>query len=72
MNYVKARYIKDGKPKGRTYTFACEDETILTGDNVTFEDGKRGVIVDEEVDVDWLQVYGTENLKKAMKSEVVE
>lgn len=47
MQYIKARYIKDGKPTGREYTFSA-DIQIGIGDKVSI--GSATAIV-TQVDV---------------------
>lgn len=65
MNYVKVRYLKNDKLQGRAYTFQT-DENLMPGDIVDIS-GKHGIVVDEPVDMEWVESYGVENLKSVVR-----
>lgn len=63
MQFIKVRFIKNGKPFGRSYTYRSPEE-VSPGDKVELPGGGHGIVVDEPVDADWIKTYGTENLKE--------
>lgn len=62
INFVKVRILKNGQPIGRAYTYKTEQE-LSPGDKVILDGGKRGIVVDEPIDIEWIKVYGTKNVK---------
>ena len=71
MQYIKAKFMKDGNPTGRAYTYACETE-LKPGDIVTNDKGSKLAVVDEQVDMAWVEAYGTDKVgvvKKYVESE---
>lgn len=66
INFVKVRILKNGQPIGRAYTYKTEQELSL-GDKVILDGGKHGIVVDEPIDVEWIKVYGTQNIKSIKK-----
>lgn len=66
MNFYKVKFLKSGQPAGRAYTYKSQ-LNLAPGDKVELPGGKRAVVVDELVDMDWVQTYGEENLKEIMK-----
>lgn len=74
MNYIKAKFIKDGKPYGKSYTYKTEDE-VQPGDMVVNSKGAKLMVVDETVDAGWILVYGDIRVgvvKKYVPAEVGE
>lgn len=62
MQLIKARYIKNGKPSGGTYTFRST-EPVVPGDKVLLPGGGHGIVVDGEIDMEWVNSYGEGNIK---------
>ena len=61
MQYIKAKFMKDGNPTGRAYTYACETE-VKPGDIVTNDKGSKLTVVDEPVDAAWIMAYGADKV----------
>ena len=61
MQYIKAKFMKDNKPNGRAYTYACETE-VKPGDIVTNDKGSKLTVVDEPVDAAWIMAYGADKV----------
>ena len=61
MQYIKAKFMKDEKPTGRTYTYSCETE-VKTGDIVINDKGSKLTVVDEPVDAAWIMAYGADKV----------
>ena len=61
MQYIKAKFMKDEKPTGREYTYACEIE-VKPGDIVTNDKGSKLTVVDEPVDAAWIMAYGVDKV----------
>lgn len=62
MQLIKAKYIKNGKPAGVAYTFRSA-ELVVPGDKVLLPGGGHGVVVEGEIDMEWVNSYGEENIK---------
>lgn len=71
MQYIKVKFLRSGKPAGRSYTYKSR-LNLEPGDKVELPGGKHAVVVDETVDVGWVQTYGEENLKEIVKKVEVE
>ena len=74
MQYIKAKFMKDDKPIGRAYTYACESE-LKPGDIVTNDKGSKLTVVDEPVDMAWVEAYGADKVgvvKKYVEPENAE
>ncbi len=69
MNYIKAKYMVHGVPKGRAYTFKTEDN-VSSGDVLITKEGKHVMATDESVDMEWIKAYGTEKIAIVKKVEV--
>lgn len=69
MKYIKAKFLKDGKPMGRAYTYKAEDN-VKAGDIVKNVNGTKLMVLDEPVNEEWLKTYGTENV--AVVEKVIE
>lgn len=69
MNFYKAKYLKNNAPVGRVYTFKSK-EILLPGDIAETLDKKHVQIVDEPVDIDWVETYGAD--KVAVVNKYVE
>lgn len=61
MQYIKAKFMKQDKPAGRTYTYRTEDE-LKFGDIVTDAKGSKLTVVDEPVDMAWVKAYGADKV----------
>lgn len=61
MQYIKARFLKQDKPAGRAYTYRTEDN-LKPGDIITDAKGSKLVVVDESVDMAWVESYGTDKV----------
>ena len=57
MNYVKAKFIKEGKPYGKSYTYKTADE-VQPGNIVVNSKGAKLMVMDEPVDAGWILVCG--------------
>lgn len=62
MQLIKAKYIKNGKPSGGTYTFRSA-ESVVPGDKILLPGGGHGIVVEGEIDMEWVKSYGEENIK---------
>lgn len=71
MQYIKVKFLKSGQPAGRSYTYKSR-LNLEPGDKVELPGGKHAVVVDEPVDMAWVQTYGEENLKEIEKKVEVE
>ena len=74
MQFIKAKFLKDNEPTGRSYTYRCETD-VKVGDFVTNDKGSKLIVVDEPVDSAWIMTYGADKLgvvKKYVEPEVVE
>ena len=69
--YIKAKYLKNDIPTGRSYTFRCED-TISANDKVETADGKHLIVVDEPVDMEWVETYGADKVAVVKKVEPIQ
>lgn len=61
MNFYKAIYLRNNVPAGRAYTFKS-DEVLLPGKKAETAEGKHVQIVDDPVDMTWVETYGEENV----------
>lgn len=61
MQFIKAKFMKDNQPTGRSYTFKTEDD-VKVGDFVTNDKGSKLIVVDESVDAAWIKAYGVEKV----------
>ena len=50
MKFLKAKFLKQDKPTGRSYTYRTEDD-VQPGDIVTDVRGTKLAVVDENVDM---------------------
>lgn len=66
MQYIKAKFLKDGNPTGRSYTYKATDD-VKPGDIVKNVNGTKLMVTDEPVDENWLKTYGTENIATVEK-----
>ena len=66
MKYIKAKFLKDGKPTGRGYTYKAGDD-VNPGDIVKNVNGTKLMVLDETVDEEWLKAYGAENIATVEK-----
>ena len=74
MQYIKAKFMKVDKPTDRAYTYACETE-VNPGDIVTNDKGSKLTVVDEQVDMAWVEAYGADKVgvvKKYVELEKAE
>ena len=62
MLLIKAKYIKNSKPAGVAYTFRSA-EPVVPGDKILLPGGGHGIVVEGEIDVEWVKSYGEENIK---------
>lgn len=54
---IKAKFQKDGKPYGRSYTYQTDDD-VKPGDIVVNNKETKLEVVDEPVDEEWVKAYG--------------
>lgn len=66
MQYIKAKFLKDGNPTGRSYTYKATDD-VKPGDIVKNVNGTKLMVTDEPVDDNWLKTYGAENISTVKK-----
>lgn len=66
MQYIKAKFLKDGNPTGRSYTYKATDD-VKPGDIVKNVNGTKLMVTDEPVDENWLKTYGAENISTVKK-----
>ena len=62
MNFVKVKFLKDGIVSGRAYTYKTDCE-FNPCEKVQIDEHKTGIVVDETVDMAWVETYGAENIK---------
>lgn len=68
MNYIKAKYMKANVMQGRAYTFKTEED-VSHGDILETSDGKKVMVVDEPVDMNWVETYGADKVAVVKKVE---
>ena len=68
MSFIKAKFMKETQPSGRSYTYRCEDD-VKVDDIVTDSKGSKLVVIDEEVDMAWVENYGADSLAVVKKYE---
>ena len=74
MQYIKAKFMKQGKPVGRAYTYKIEDD-VKPGDTVVDAKGSKLEVVDEAIDSDWIMTYRAAKIgvvKKYVDPEKIE
>ena len=54
---IKAKFHKDGKPYGRSYTYQTDDD-VKPGDIVVNDKETKLEVVDESGDEEWVKAYG--------------
>ena len=60
--HAKARYVKNGVPAGRAYTFNVPEGTLPDDKLRDPRNGSKLIAVDEPVDEDWIETYGANKL----------
>jgi hypothetical protein len=75
MQFIKAKYLKNGVPVGRSYTFKTL-YNLSPGEIAVNDSENKLIVVDEPVDAEWIKVYGVENIAvlsrpSAEESEVI-
>lgn len=74
MQYIKAKFMKQGKSAGRAYTYKIEDD-VKPGDTVSDAKGSKLLVVDEPVNIAWVETYGADKVgvvKKYVDPEKIE
>lgn len=66
MQYIKAKFLKDGKPMGKSYTYKAADD-VKAGDIVKNVNGTKLMVLDESVDKEWIKSYGEQNIANVEK-----
>ena len=66
MKFLKAKFLKQDRPAGRSYTYRTEDD-VHPGDIVTDVRGSKLAVVDEIVDMGWVETYGPDKVAKVRK-----
>lgn len=64
MTYIKAKY----ESSNRSYTFRTED-SVSAGDIVVNAKGQKLTVVDESVDMAWVETYGADKVAVVKKYE---
>lgn len=54
---IKAKFQKNGKTYGRSYTYQTDDD-VKPGDIVVNDKEMKLEVVDEPVDEEWVKAYG--------------
>lgn len=62
MNFYKVKFLKNGNPQGRAYTYKSELD-LQPDDVVELSGDKHGIVIDDSVDMEWVGTYGVENIK---------
>jgi hypothetical protein len=62
MNFYKVKFLKNGNPQGRAYTYKSELD-LQPDDAVELPGGKRGIVIDEPVNRELVAIYGSDNIK---------
>ena len=60
--YIKVKFLKNGRPSGRAYTYRAYED-VIPGDIVQINEKNQGVVVDDPVDMEWVEAYGVEKIK---------
>ena len=71
MNFYKVKFLKNGQAQARAYTYKSRLE-LIPGDKVELPGGSHGVVLDESVDMAWVESYGEKKLKEIVKKVEVE
>ena len=58
---IKAKFQKNEKVYGRSYTYRTDDR-VKPGDIVTDAKGSKLVVMDEQVDMEWVKTYGEDRI----------
>lgn len=66
MQYIKAKFMKLDKPTGRAYTYRTEDD-LKPGDIIKDAKGSKLQVMDEPVDMTWVEAYGADKVGVAKK-----
>ena len=66
MNFYKVKFLKNGNPQGRAYTYKSE-LALQPDDVVVLPGGKYGIVIDEPVDMEWVETYGSDKIKSIVK-----
>ena len=66
MNFYKVKFLKNGQAQGRAHTYKSALE-LAPGDKVELPGGSHGVVLDELVDMAWVETYGEDKLKEIVK-----
>jgi hypothetical protein len=61
--YIKVRFLHGDKSSGRAYCYKT-DIDVKPGDIVQINSDSRGIVVDEPVDMGWVESYGSDKIKK--------
>ena len=67
--YYKIKYLRDGNPQGRAYTFQSEDE-LAEGDIVDISEKQMGIVTGAELsdaDKEWIEKNGSDAVKTVKK-----
>lgn len=64
MKYIKAKFEKSL----RSYTYRTEDD-VKVGDIVRTEKGVKLTVMDEDVDMAWVETYGADKVAVVKKIE---
>ena len=64
MNYIKAKYPNST----RSYAFKTED-SVKAGDTVVNAKGAKLTVMDESVDMEWVETYGADKVAVVKKYE---
>lgn len=62
VKYIKVKFLKNGQPSGRTYTYRTPVD-VVPGDIVQINEKSQGIVVDEPVDMEWVETYGAGKVK---------
>ncbi len=72
MHFYKVKFLKNGQAQVRAYTYKSSLD-LVPGDKVELPNGNHGLVLDEPVDMAWVETYGVDKLKEIVKKvEVIE
>lgn len=56
MDYIKVKFLKNGKPSGRSYTYRTPID-VVPGDTVQINSSAKGIVVEADVPEEEIKAY---------------
>jgi hypothetical protein len=56
MKLIKVKYLKDGNPSGRGYTYFSPEEVVV-GDEVQINESAKGIVIEINVPEEEIESY---------------